>query len=204
MNLATSMALSVYYTPRLIQPHEVIAVLNSARIKFVLVGSHGFAGWTNDPRATQDIDVLIAQRRCNQAISSLRDVFPGLKVEESDEATKMRDPQLGRVVIDVLKANQPLYRNALKHTTTVAADGYTYSIPSLEMALAMKFAAMISLTRADEDKFQDASDFIKIVKANPTIDVKRLQALGEEVYSGGGAELVEKVRAVRAGEKLKL
>ena len=72
------------------------------------------------------------------------------------------------------------------------------------MALAMKFSAMISLTRSDYKKHFDAGDFIRIVKANPDIDLEKLHMLGQLVYNGGGAEIVEKVKQVRAGEKLKL
>jgi hypothetical protein len=72
------------------------------------------------------------------------------------------------------------------------------------MALAMKFAPMISLNRADEKKLIDASDFIVIVKSNPEIDLEKLAQLGDLVYPGGGAEIIEKVRQVRAGEKLHL
>ena len=68
----------------------------------------------------------------------------------------------------------------------------------------MKFSAMISLARADEKKLFDAGDFIRIVKANPDIDLKKLAALGDLVHNGGGKEIVEKVRQVRAGQKLKL
>ena len=68
----------------------------------------------------------------------------------------------------------------------------------------MKFSAMISLTRADHKKMYDAGDFIRVVRANPDIDLEKLHVLGQLVYNGGGAEIVEKVRQVRAGEKMKL
>jgi hypothetical protein len=68
----------------------------------------------------------------------------------------------------------------------------------------MKFSAMISLTRDDDKKHFDAGDFIRVVKANPDIDLEKLHTLGQLVYNGGGAEVVEKVRQVRAGERLKL
>ena len=48
------------------------------------------------------------------------------------------------------------------------------------------------------------SDFIRIVKINPNIDLETLAELGDLVYPGGGLEIVEKVRQVRAGEKLLL
>ena len=68
----------------------------------------------------------------------------------------------------------------------------------------MKFAPMISLYRQDEDKHQDAHDFILMAKANPEIDMEKLSELGSLVYPGGGAEVVELVRRARAGEKLNL
>ena len=45
------------------------------------------------------------------------------------------------------------------------------------MALAMKFAAMISLHRQDEAKHVDAHDFILMVKTNSEIDLKKLAAI---------------------------
>jgi hypothetical protein len=66
----------------------------------------------------------------------------------------------------------------------------------------MKFAPMISLNRAEEDRYQDAHDFMYIVKSNPDIDLQQLEAFGDLVYNGGGAEIVEALRKVRAGEKL--
>jgi hypothetical protein len=68
----------------------------------------------------------------------------------------------------------------------------------------MKFAPMVSLYRNDADKFQDAHDFIYMVKSNPEVDLTKLEDLGDLVYPGGGKELIEKVRQARAGEKLNL
>jgi len=127
-----------------------------------------------------------------------------LQVEEHPVVTRLRDPETATIVLDVMKPNQPLYHDALKHTHSVESGGLIYTVPALEMALAMKFSAMISLTRADDKKHYDAGDFIRIVKVNPDIDLTKLHTLGELVYNGGGDEIVEMVRKVRAGEKLTL
>jgi hypothetical protein len=203
-SLATSSALSEYYVPDLITPLEVIRVLNAARVKFMLLGAHGLAGWMGKPRATEDVDVLVGARGHKKAVNALLAAFPHLQAEDHPVVTRLRDPESGNIVIDVMKANQPLYLDALKHTHTVQSGGQTYSVPSLELALTTKFAAMISLTRADRDKYQDVRDFMYIVDTNPDIDLAKLHALGQLVYNGGGDEVVEKVRQVRAGEKLVL
>jgi hypothetical protein len=201
-SLATSSALSEYYVPNLITPLEVIRVLNAIRVKFMLLGAHGLGGWTGEPRATKDVDVLVAARGHKTAVRALLAAFPHLQAEDHQVVTRLRDPETGDVVLDVMKPNQPLYRDALKHAHPVEAGGQKYLIPSLEMALAMKFSAMISLTRADDKKHFDAGDFIRIVKVNPDIDLEKLHILGQLIYNGGGDEIVENVRKVRAGEKL--
>lgn len=203
-SLATSSALSEYYVPNLITPLEVIRVLNAAKVRFMLLGVHGLGGWTREPRATNDVDVLVATRGHKKAVHALLTAFPHLQAEDHQVVTRLRDPETGIVLIDVMKPNQPLYIDALKHTHPVESGGQKYLVPSLEMALAMKFSAMISLTRSDDKKHFDAGDFIRIVKANPNIDLAKLHALGQLVYNGGGDVLVEKVRQVRAGEKLVL
>jgi hypothetical protein len=203
-SLRTSSALSSLYVPDLIEPLQVIGVLNAAGVRFMLVGAHCIGGWTQKPRATEDVDVLVAARGHKKAVQALLAAFPQLQAEDHPVVTRLRERATGTVRIDVMKPNQTLYRDALKHTHPVQSGGQTYAIPSLEMALAMKFSAMISLTRADDKKLFDAGDFIRIVKANPDIDLKKLHALGQLVYNGGGAEVVEMVRRVRAGEKLLL
>ena len=78
-----------------------------------------------------------------------------------------------------------LYREVFRHTHAVSQSQQQYRIPTLEMALAMKFAAMTSPNRQEEDKFQDAHDFIRVVKQNDEINDAKLHALGELVYGGG-------------------
>ena len=91
-----------------------------------------------------------------------------------------------------------------KHTREVKSGRLTYKVPSLEMALALKFAPMVSLYRADDDKHVDAADFIRVVRQNPDIDLDKLSTLGELVYPGGGKEIIGLIRRVRAGEQITL
>lgn len=187
-----------------IAPQDVIAVLNNTGVNFMLVGAYGLLGWTQKPRATQDVDVLVGLRGYKKAVKALQAAFPDLVVEDEEVVSRFRHPDNKKVLIDVLKPNQPLYREGLKHAVAVRSEGQSYKVPSLEMALALKFAPMISLTRDDAKKYLDAHDFIQMVRVNPEIDADKLAQLGELVYPGGGREILEMVRRVRAGEKLDL
>jgi hypothetical protein len=187
-----------------ILPKEVIAVLNQAGIKFVLVGAHGLSGWMEAPRATQDIDVVVGPRYHKKAVRTLLAAFPHLEEYDLPVVTRLRDPETKMPIIDVIKPNQPLFRVALKYTQEVDSHGQLYRVPTIEMALALKFAPMVSPFREDAKKHLDAHDFITMVKLHQDVDLKVLAELGDLVYPEGGKELLEKVRQALAGEKMNL
>ncbi len=196
--------MEVQMEKRFLSPLDVIRVLNREKISFVLVGAYGLAGWRTQARATEDVDVVVAARQVAKAVRALTKAFPFLEADDAEVVVRLRDKDTKQVAIDVMKPLQPPYHVIFKHTKKVTAAKETYRVPTLEMALACKFAPMISLMRVDEKKLIDAADFIDIVKKNADIDLESLQKLGDLVYNGGGAEIVELVRKVRAGEKLDL
>jgi len=202
LSLFKSSKLSGVYVPHFIAPQDVIRVLTAAKVSFTLVGAHGLGGWTGKPRATEDVDVVVGPRQVKKAVAALTAAFPNLDADDHPAVVRLRDRDTGAVAIDVMKPNQPVIHAALKNTHTVRSGRLTYKVPSLEMALALKFAPMVSLNRAEDDKHIDDADFIRVVRHNPDIDLDRLAVLGELVYPGGGKEIVECVRRVRAGEQL--
>jgi hypothetical protein len=66
----------------------------------------------------------------------------------------------------------------------------------------MKFTAMTSVHRADENKHLDAHDFMNMIKNNPDLKEPKLAELACLIYPDAGKAIVEMVRKVRAGEKL--
>jgi hypothetical protein len=203
-NVAKSGILSRQQMPTVIPLGDVIRILNRAKVNFVLVGAHGLASWRGKPRATEDVDVIVAVKHLKKATEALLTAFPHLEAVDLPVVIRLRERDSKDVAIDVMKPVQPPHRDVLKHTHSLTVDGEPCRIPSLEMAVIMKFAPMISLYRADEAKYLDAHDFITMVKANEDINLAKLAELGDLVYPGGGAEVVELVRKARAGEKLPL
>jgi hypothetical protein len=202
-SLSTATQIARFQMDEIISPQQVIAILNEAKVPFVLVGAYGLAGWM-EPRATQDVDVVVALRQVKKAVRLLLSAFPKLEAEDVEVVVRLRNPTTEKVVIDVMKPVQQPYREIFKHTVRVAAKGQEYRVPSLEMALTCKFAPMVSLGRVDAKKYQDAHDFIVMVEQNSDIDLEKLESLGELIYSGGGKEILELVRRIRAGEQLNL
>jgi hypothetical protein len=202
--VATTSLLSSFQVMNALPVVAIISTLNQHGIKFVLVGAHGLAHWRQEARATEDVAVIVMARHQKKAVRALLEAYPHLEADDQEVVIRLRDPSTKKVSVDVMKTNQPLFSVALKHCEPIQIEKKPCKIPSLEMALAMKFAPMISIVRADYKKYMDAADFIRIVNVNPEIDLTKLAELGELVYSGGGKEIVEKVRQVRAGEKLVL
>lgn len=182
----------------------VVDVLNTAKVKFMLAGAHAIGLWANEPRTTLDVDILLLTRQSKSAVKALRLAFPNLTVRDTPVVVRFTDPELKWIVIDLMKPDQLLFKVAKQHATLVKTDERAYLIPNLEFALAMKFAAMISPNRKDTKKMQDGIDFMNIVRANKKINLKSLASLGDRVYPDGGAEIIDMVRRVRAGERLYL
>jgi len=196
--------LTGYFLPNFVPPLAIIAALNEARVRFVLIGSHGLGGWLQEPRASQDVDFLVTTRDYLKSIRTLLAEYPRLEADRENGMTRLRDTASHDVAVNLLAPNQEWLRAALRHTHTVQFEGIIYRIPSLEMALVLKFAAMTRRPWTEAQKYQDMHDFMCIALANRAFNAKKLSTLGDLVYPGGGVEIVEKVRQVRAGEKLQL
>jgi hypothetical protein len=186
----------------MISPKKVIRLLREANVRFVLMGTHGIGGWRSEPRATQDVDVLVVRKDHTKAVRILHEAFPKLIVEEGVVVTRFKNPKSGEPLINVMKPLQAVFRMTFKYTVQIRDS---HRIPDLEMALASKFAAMVSPNRAADKKFIDAGDFINIVRTNEKeLDIKKLRRLGEKVYRGGGAEVVQLVDDIKAGKQIQL
>lgn len=184
-----------------VDPEELIRVLNEAGVRFVLMGQHGISGWLSEPRATRDVDVVVEKRHFAKAVRAVQAAWPQLLVKEYPVVTRFMDPANNEPVIDLMRPND-VYREAFKNCVRV---GKTHEVPNLELALAAKFAAMVSRNREEHKKHFDAGDFIQIVRRNHAeINIERLRQLGDAVYPGGGDELARFVEDVKAGRMLRL
>lgn len=180
-----------------IAPEDIIRLLNKARVKFVLMGAHGIAGWMEHPRSTQDVDILVQPRHHRRAMSVIRKAYPRLTEEDLPGVTRFTDPTIGKGVVDLMKPVEALNKHVLK---SAVPAGKTHRVPTLEMALACKYAAMTAADRDALKRGQDAVDFGFVARHNQDrIDMNILFSLGEMVRSGGGLEIWKLVEEVKAG-----
>ena len=185
---------------------KILSTLSAKRIPFVLTGAHAIGGWTGDPRATHDVDILVkAGRNHARAVKTLRELYPHLEVRTFSGVTAFFVPGDKRSVIDVIYPHRDDIVETLAHPIWVEDGGLRYRIPSLEASLANKYGAMLSLSRDPGKRLLDAADFTKMVRhsideGEQAIDLERLRVLGEMVWPGGGGdEILGLVELIKQG-----
>jgi hypothetical protein len=164
------------------------------------MGAHGIAAWLGEPRATRDVDVLVQKSHHCKAVKAIKDGFPGLLMEDYPAGTRFSDPADQQVVIDLMKPVEELHQAVFKNAV---AAGKTHRFPTLEMALACKFAAMTSPNRTERKRHLDAADLIGMVEHHfEDVDRNVLFSLGEMVRSGGGPQILKLIDDMHAGRPI--
>jgi hypothetical protein len=190
-----------------ITPQDVIDVLNSAGVKnWVLMGLHGYVGYMPDPRATQDVDVMVPYSVRPRASKAIATRWPSLVIRELSQVTRFLDPAdldhegKPKPVIDLMHPWSPFQELILKEFVIVDKST-AHRLPTLEAALASKYASMISPHRDRDKKEQDAVDFRRLVRANHERirddDLRRLAAL---IWEGGADDVTRFVQLAMSDE----
>lgn len=186
-------------------PVEAVAkVLNKNGIRHILVGAHGLSGWRQEARATERVELIVSTRQARKATQALVSRFPKLQFKSQGTAIRLCIKKSDSVRISLQTTVQPLLRGAFKHVIATKVANETCLVPTLEMALAIKFAGFVSTTAELDAVYMDAADFIRMVKVNPAIDKAALAKLGSLVNPNGGAEIVSRVETILAGRKFNL
>jgi hypothetical protein len=186
---------------------KIFRALRRNNVPFVLTGAHGISGWMGRPRSTHDVDILVkAGRNYVRAVQAIQALYPKLEARRFAGITAFFVPGETESVIDVAYPHRPDNEATLRTAIWVKKGSERYRIPTLEAALANKYGAMLSLRRDPGKRAQDAVDFHTMVKHSldrrrKPINLRRLAALGEKVWpGGGGAEILRLVEQVKAGE----
>jgi hypothetical protein len=179
-----------------VSPQQVIDALVAAGVKnWVLMGLHGYVGYLPEPRATQDVDVMVPYGQRKRAVKAIKQAWPTLIVRESSQVVRFLDPEdrnpdgEPKPVIDLMMPWGKFQETILKECVVIDEETQ-HRIPRLEAALVSKYAALVSPHRDPGKKSYDAGDFIKITRANHNrLDHEVLRRLADQVWDGGGKEI---------------
>jgi hypothetical protein len=191
----------------------VLRTLTVKKIPFVLTGTHGISGWMGRPRATMDVDILVkSSRNFTRAVKAVKELYPRLEVRNLAGVTSFFPPGEKESVIDVTYPHRADIAETLAHPvwTEDMKHGLRYRIPSLETALANKYGAMNTITRAMTKRFQDQVDFNWMVihsedEGRQPINLVWLEELGELVNPGRcGKEILRLVEEAKSDKSTEL
>ena len=82
-NLLNSYELSKQSINGVINPLEIIELFESLDLQYVLIGGHMLAYHTDNPRATVDVDFIIAKKDFNRAVDLINNDYPNLILNET-------------------------------------------------------------------------------------------------------------------------
>jgi hypothetical protein len=190
-----------------ITPQDVIDALNDGGVKdWVLMGLHGYVGYMPEPRATQDVDVMVGYTSRARAKKAILTRWPALVIRELSQVTRFADPAdvdatgKPKQVIDLMHPYSPFQELILKEYVVVDAKT-KHRLPTIEAALVSKYAAIVSPFRERQRKEYDAGDFRRLVSANVDKirepDLRRLAAL---VWENGADDVMHFVELAIADQ----
>ncbi len=192
--------------PAKIELIRILRTLRRKRIPFVLTGAHAIGGWTGEPRATKDVDILVkGGQNHSRAVHAIRELYPHLEARVFSGVTAFFLPGESKSVIDITYPHRADIEETLGTRVWIQDRGVKYRIPYLEAALANKYGAMLTPTRRLVKRQQDAVDFMKMVlhseeEGQQAIDMDKVRKLGEKVWRGGGGrEIVRLVEHIKQG-----
>lgn len=174
---------------------ELIGVFDALPIAWCLAGAHA-VGLYAEPRATQDIDFIVDDRKLKRLLSALEQRFGDLNLQDVGAAVRLMG-----LSVDLIRAGaHPLFRAALDHSVRVDA----WHVPKIEVLIALKFLSATSAWRGANRKRQDAVDLVSLYESIDADQLDRalLAQLAGLVYPGAARELDEMLARVDRGEPL--
>jgi hypothetical protein len=208
-SLQRSYDLSRLHVSDAVSPHELAKILTEAKAEYVLIGGHILGYFTGTPRATVDVDAIVSSADINKAVRAVQAKYPELTVQDLIYNVRFNsvrsEGRVGAERVDLVRNNAPLFARILqRYAVTVSAGGQSVRVPTVEAAVAMKFAAVISPNRGNESRPQDRADLMSLVSLNRSLKLVVLKELGDLVYPGGGGELTSFCSAVWQGKTVSL
>ena len=186
----------------MMDPLDVIRVLNRARVRFVLTGSYGLAHWNLQFYTGRVVELIVARKDLKLAEKVLDEAYPNPRSVNCPLLVRLEDRETWNVGVVLVKPYMQPYLEALRRTSPLSTSGQRYRIPSLEMAIVMTFSTMFSMYRAEADRIRDEQDFSQIVRNNPDFDAEKLVKIGSLLFRQAGKYVLGMARQALAGERL--
>ncbi|MEK7415201.1 MAG: hypothetical protein AAB263_17995 [Planctomycetota bacterium] len=170
-------------------PATIAALLNHAGIDFVIIGAHALGVHTKEPRATNDVDIVVDD--VPGAVAVLKSIKPRTRVLDlGAEVGKRITDAKGNELIDVLYPTGGVRGALFDNRTQVMLSGHKAFIPTLNAMLALKWLAMFSPSRSYPKRVQDRADFLRIIELHPKLNITPVAKLVAKAHALLAKQLV--------------
>jgi hypothetical protein len=182
-------------------PDEVAVICKLAKdnnIILVLVGANAVNIYSGKPRTSQDVDFICDKPQ--KLIALIKKVLANYRLKIKESAAVFRINKDGQEFMDIIKPYNDLLKMALLKTKRVQG----FYIPIIEIVVALKYAAMISPHRQQDDQLQDAVDFARIIRNNPALNIEKTAKYASSVHETSADEIKRFIADVRASKRLQI
>lgn len=176
---------------------RIVDVLERLGVRWCLIGAHAVGEYT-EPRATEDVDLLVDDRRMPKLVSALGEALGDLDVDDIGPAVRLRT-----VAVDLVRASSnEVFRRALADAREV--DRWRFPRP--EALLVMKFMAAISPFRGLDRRRQDMVDLITLYRNIDPDDLDRdyVIELAATIFAGAETEMLALLAKIDADEPISI
>lgn len=180
-----------------VRAEDVVDALNKAKVSFVLTGAIAIGGYTGEPRATKDVDIIVRPKDREKATKALAARFPNLAFEPGEALTSFYDPKTFAIWIDLVHTDRADFLANFKNRVKVES----YFIPTRKMFFIQKFMGMNNPNRPAEKRAFDFGDFIRMARVmhdkGEGLNLQEMQLMCHEIPFGDrdlGREVFEAVR----------
>lgn len=185
-------------TPRRSQVEDqivrVVAVFERLQVAWCLIGAQAL-GIYLEPRATQDFDFVIDDRRLRPLLEGLRDELGTIDAEELGPAVRLR-----ALHVDLVRSsNHALFREALARRTEVQG----WQLPPPELMVVLKLLSSTSPWRGRDKRRRDTLDLVELYEGLQP-DRATMLELARLVYPGARDELEELLDSVDRGDPISI
>jgi len=175
---------------------RIVRVLRSTGVAWAVIGAHAVDLYTR-PRATEDLDIVVDARRLKTVLAALHAEYGDIEVTDIGPALR-----LPAISLDIIRSDmQPVFHKAVH----LAVDHGGLPVAPAELLVVLKYLAAISPWRSPEDRQQDASDLIRLVRTlGEALDRETVLQHAQGVFPGAQAELAALLQRIDRGETIVL
>lgn len=142
---------------------KLVAILEEFAIPWCMIGGLAVNHWAVEPMVTQDVDLVVALDRVEDAVKALESI--GFKARSFPHSVNLE----GTSRVSVQLSTDDVYREFPSRSLPADIHGILMRVASLQDTLAGKILAFSDPGRRPSKRQKDLADIARLVESHPEI-----------------------------------